>query len=340
MILIDWILLCILAVTMVICAASDLEAAIVPNKIALPAIAVTVTISTVECLMRGNGVIIKYLLNTGIITIVSILLYVYHVWGGGDSKLMILAATGIPVNAYYIAHGESFPLLPLVVMIFTLGYLFLIGDSTVRAIQKSSRTEIKAPTMAVACGFMKNYFIATAYVLGFDILLNIRYADFFTTNSLLLMLMNMFVVMAIFGIEQLKKPFIWGTILAVDFIYCVLNAWNPFSTQVMSYVLLAGVLLLRNCIQQYDCDVISTENLQPGMIISAGSYMDCVSRGFRTERVLITNDLRSKLTQEDITQIQTLKKKPETITIIRKIPFAIFILLGTVTYLTLGVLSL
>lgn len=340
MILIDWILLCILAVSMAFCAVSDLETAIVPNKIALPAIALTITISVVECLVCGNGDIIKYLLNTGIITIVSILLYTYHVWGGGDSKLMILAATGIPAHTYYAAHGEYFPLLSLVIMIFTFGYLFLIGDSTVRAIRKSNCIEVTAPTMAIVCDFIKNYILATAYVLGVDILLNIRYADFFTTNSLLLMLINMFVAMAIFGIELLKKPLIWKAILAADFIYCVVNAWNPFSTQIMSCVLLVGVLLLRAFIQQYDCDVIPTENLQPGMIISAGSYIECVSRGFSTERLLITNDLRSRLIQEDIVQIQALKKKPETITIIRKIPFAIFILLGTVTYLTLGVLSL
>lgn len=336
----DWLLIAILAISLYFCSVSDLGTSTVPNKIVVSVGMVTFSISMIECLFLGNGRFIKYFTNIAAVSLVSVLLYAFHIWGGGDSKLLILVAVSIPVSVYYKYENSAVPLLPLLPIIFSIGFIYLCCDSLNRCIKKQGKISIKSLVRSDYIRFFRDYAMAVAYIMCFDILLLLRYKEFFESNGLVMMILNMFVVLAISDVPFLRKNYAWLTCLTVAISFCIYNKWMMFSTQWLTYAILAVILLLRNFIGQYDYERVAINQLQPGMIISAVSYTECVACGFESDRMLITEDLRSKISGKDIEKIYNLKKKPEYIIIVRKVPFAIFIMLGAIIYVSIGVVSL
>lgn len=85
-------------------------------------------------------------------------------------------------------------------------------------------------------------------------------------------------------------------------------------------------------------EVIPLESLQSGMILSVGSSILMQGSRVRGLPNISTEDLESRLTKEEVESIKRwgAGKEIMEITIIKKIPFAIFLGLGFLTYFSIG----
>lgn len=92
---------------------------------------------------------------------------------------------------------------------------------------------------------------------------------------------------------------------------------------------------MRILIATQSYQVIQTALVRPGMILSTASSMQFIASRVKGLPGISTEDLRSRLTEEQAESIKrwehSAKGQPQ-ITIVRKIPFAIFISLGFVLY--------
>ena len=104
----------------------------------------------------------------------------------------------------------------------------------------------------------------------------------------------------------------------------------------MYYVVIAAFMLLELFISEFNYDWIPTEAVQPGMVLSRLSCMMMAVSKVKNLPQASTEDLRSRLSQEQADAVirwGKTSKGMKKIQIVRKIPFAIFIYLGTISYL-------
>jgi hypothetical protein len=118
-----------------------------------------------------------------------------------------------------------------------------------------------------------------------------------------------------------------------------ISGYFGLSKEWKNYLLVLLFMVLRILIEQYNYQVISVDELRPGMVLSRlSSFM------FMTSAVIglpgISDEtLKSRLTPAEIDSIQRWKKSKkgkESLVIVRKIPFAIFISLGLLNYILIG----
>ena len=127
-----------------------------------------------------------FLLNWLLISVISILFYAVHIWGGGDSKLMILLGMAAPARHYYYLENEALPILSVVVLIFSVGYLYLVGQSIVYALRKETAFSEKFNAAAI-WDFLRDYVIASIYMTFLVNMFTRLIPEFYYDNPVLLM---------------------------------------------------------------------------------------------------------------------------------------------------------
>ena len=108
----------------------------------------------------------------------------------------------------------------------------------------------------------------------------------------------------------------------------------PFSLNPENYILVVVLLIFQMTIKTILYEEINIADLKKGMILSTISSMMMQNSRVRGLPPVSTEDLKSRLTEEQVNSICRWSKsrKIETITIVRKIPFAIFIFSGFLSY--------
>ena len=94
-------------------------------------------------------------------------------------------------------------------------------------------------------------------------------------------------------------------------------------------------------ISRYNYLEISAEELKPGMIPAAASVALMLPSGMADLPSRLSEDLSCRLTEKQIAAIRkwfSKQKDVKEITIVRKIPFAIFIMLGYFLFALMGIL--
>ena len=103
-----------------------------------------------------------------------------------------------------------------------------------------------------------------------------------------------------------------------------------------------ALMVFRLFADKYNYKIIPLSELKPGMIlafVSIIAFMGSKVEGLPTST---TEDLKSRLSVSEVESIKKWaesSKGIETITIVRKIPFALFIAIGTIVFTILEVLT-
>ena len=99
-------------------------------------------------------------------------------------------------------------------------------------------------------------------------------------------------------------------------------------------------VVLRLFIDEYNYEIIPTSNVEKGMILSLETSLLFSNSKVKGLPNPSTEDLRSRLTEEaqSIRRWEKSKYGVSEVKIVRKMPFAIFISLGTLVFIFLGVL--
>ena len=151
-------------------------------------------------------------------------------------------------------------------------------------------------------------------------------------------LINFFVVFAILSFDILKKCYVIVAALLADIILFVVfrNKMIQCIPSVSNIIFIAIILVFRSLAEKYNYKRIPTSEVKKGMIMSFNTILL-----FKTSRVkglplVTTEDFRTRITDiesDSIKRWENSKNGQHEITIVRKLPFAVFITLGTVMFL-------
>lgn len=274
-----------------------------------------------------------YMANFVSTALISLILFYTHSFAGGDCKLTFVMALLYPAN-YYLMYGKTKITLFLVLCIAVLfGYFYLLGFSICSLIKGKTKLTKQYVKESLKT-FLRSFISASGYISLINVLAAVLTNQGIVVNRWLLRILCMAGAWMVGRNPALKK---WPLVLGIYITAALTGAWIgfvPFSFDPANYVLVVVLLLCQMTISVNQYEEVEISHLKKGMILSSFSSLLMQNSRVRGLPPVSTEDLKSRLTEEQVESIGRWAKsrKVSTITIIRKIPFAIFIFAGFMSY--------
>lgn len=317
---------------------TDIKYGIVKNKAILIASIIGLILDAFGW-FKINSVCIKYhIINILAVVALSIVFYAMHIWAGGDCKLMLAISLLVPYELYIPVSNGKVSLVLLLAIVFGISYIYLLAESIVLAIKTKSiekgkliNNVRKSIIWWISC---------VAYITLFDQILLLFFPDLFIKSRFIVLVINICLAIVISGISILCNK-ITVTIVIILEIIIRLICHQPILSKymLMNYAIAIVFIVLRIFIDEYNRETIETSKVKKGMILSATTTVQFTLSKVKGLPPQSTEDLRSRLTEEEAESVRRWEKSKygmPTVEIIRKIPFAIFISIGTFIFLILG----
>lgn len=341
MTLTEALMLSILFFTCLYVTVTDLKNSIIQNKVIACAGMLAIVLNTIYYVFFAKDLFLAYCLNVGVMTFLSIAFYALHIWAAGDSKLLILTIMLIPSRIYFSGNMVSATTV-IIIMIFSFAYIYTIIESIYIGIKEKNLLNIEKIQMNIK-SMVIQYIKCTCLVLLFDYVFNLILPDFYSANVEFVMILNMIVIFLSYNIKFLNH---WlGTLFLVGatVLLQLISGNLKISFDAKIYALVAIVLLLRIFSEKYNYQTIPTNSVKSGMVMAYSTVVNFIPSRVKGLPTTTTEDIRSKITQEEAENIkrwENSKYGKSEITIVRKIPFAIFISVGTIVYVIMRLILL
>ena len=270
-------------------------------------------------------------------TVIAILLYSWGLWAGGDAKLFSLVLLVIPRAIYPEGAYNIFPGFWLLVSIFSLGFLYVLGETSYLLLKDLRQGRFQA----FKHQFPKGKEVVPKYLFAFILTLVINRfltgllpLGFLVSNLWFTYFVSIMTVLFVLKHVKGVKVYIFLAIVGV----CFLLAFQG-NTPWLTYQQLGGTILtavaivfIRSVGGLYNYKEIPTNQVTVRNILSLDTVLS-----FRRSKVsglpcFTSETTKSRLSSEEVQSIkrwQTSKYGSDKIRIVRHIPFAPFIFLGS-----------
>lgn len=329
------LLLIVLSATCLYCSITDIRDGIIKNKVLLGSGALCCCLNFVYYFFFGRQYFKMFFLDFVVLVILSIVMYAFNLWAAGDSKLLFLIVFAIPAR-YYDTNTGIAPAFFVIVFTFSISFIYIVLESIILRIK--NKDKLRFPISSNVLHFLRDYVYVSAYIIGVNYLLSFLFPDFVSQNASLISILGLFIAIVVY-----KYPFFFRlqVIIVVALfsismfvLYGLRYGFYPPNFRIYFYV--AIVLFFRSISEEYNYKVIPTESVTPGMILSVMSVASMSSSRVQGLPRSTSEDMRSRLTAEEVDSILRWKDsrygQPE-ITIVRKIPFAVFMTCGVLVFL-------
>ena len=335
MIIIEALLLTILLFTCVYATFTDIKHGIIENRILARAVILGLILNLLYYIVYAQNLMVSFLVNIAITSLISILFYAYHIWAAGDTKLIFVVIFLIPMRLYGMS-GVA-PAIWIIISVFSIAYIYVICESVYLSVKEHRTIKIRNLKINVIA-FLGQYITCGAYILLFNQLCGMLFREFTETNASLMAFADLIIVLSICSIDLFRKKWLFAIVLLIDVILCFMNNFAIMFVDARALLLIALIIILRFVADRYNYKIIKTEGIKRGMVLS---YATVIS--FSKSRVVglpktTTEDIRSRINDDEVNSILRWKNSKygsDTITIVRKIPFAIFISIGTILFIIL-----
>ena len=285
----------------------------------------------------------NYLINLFTSIIISFLFYYFKIWAAGDAKLFLAIIFMIPYEIYEVDTTNIFPALYMLIMIFSVAFVYVAIETIYLWIKdKEKFNKIRG------LKFDKNELIefVIKYFMGYFIILFINnvsfefFAEFKMNNAGLMLLCNMLILFLVYRIIKNKKQSLAIMFLFIIFniIYYIIFGIEVYSINIKMFIIVLIIMSFRSISEKYNYEEIKIKDLKSRMILSYGSLLNFYGSRVKGLPQSTTENTDSRLTEEEVESIKRwskTKKGKETITIVRHMPFAPFMLIGEIIFFIL-----
>lgn len=322
------------------CSFTDCKKGIVSNMAVKTGLGVAIALLVMRTVIGGTGQLASCAANVSITCLFSIALYATHTWAGGDCKLACAMAFLYP-SSLYLALWELLPTLPLAVLIaLALGTACLLASLLKRTFRKTSRPST-AEVVEMAKQTVVTYVSALACIAAIGIPFNTLVPDF-TGRWVLLGAVDFCAVWFLVSRKILRNRTVIVCLIAFDIIASFILGTIPIGTNPMRYVLILALSFMRRITISQNYRQIPTSEVGRGTILSTPTSLLFMQSRIKGLPGISDETVRSRLTEDEAASVRrwaNSSRGEKTVSIVRKVPFAIYILLGFVTYLIAGVVS-
>lgn len=326
--------LCIIALGTIV-SISDIKNGVIKNKILLTFAILGIVLDGIYYGVFANDIIFDFIVNFFVVAFVSLLLFFTHSFAGGDCKYCIVLALLYPANLYFVYRNSIYTLCFGIGIAIIYGYFYLLA-SAIKAIIKKKNKIPKEYVSDYLKNFIKAYFAAMVYIALISLVF-LLFENVISINQWIVSVTCLTVAWIIGKYSFFKKIYIIIPVLIVDIVLSVVLRELPISTNPGSYLLVLFLIVCQMTIRTNLYENIKITEIKTGMILSMYSSMLMQNSRVRGLPNISAEDLRSRLTQEEVDAIGRWAKSREVdeVIIVKKVPFALFITLGYVTYFLL-----
>ena len=321
------ILLCIIS------SKSDLTKGIIKNKILAIFAMLGVVIDVVYYGYFVRDLFFEFLLSFLVVTGLSLFLFFSHIFAGGDCKFTIVLTLLYPARFYMVLGSSNITLYFSLGFAIFAGYCFLLVNSIYLIATKKTKitgTYIKKSVLL----FLKSYIVASLYVSLINYIVVILGMFEIGINVWIIRFLCMLMALCVGKFSILKKKIPIIVISTVSFLFSIVLKSFPFSTNPENYILVLIILFCQMAIKTNIYDTIEVSQLKKGMILSTMSSVIMQKSRIKGLPKVSFEDLRSRLTESEIESIKSWAKSAniESLAVVKKIPFAVFISIGFIIY--------
>lgn len=333
MILLEVISFALAIALCIICTKSDLTVGKIYNKVLAVFAVLAVIIDGIYYGCFARDIFFDFLPNFCIITIISLYLFYSHSFAGGDCKMSIVLSLLYPAR-YYLVYGTT-----ITTLFFSLGfavfagYVYLLALAIIQLIKKEV-SFTAAYIKGMIFNFIKSYFSAMAYITLLNcILLNLNGMGIYL-NVWISRFICLSIAFFIGRFKVLSKFYLVIPVYSIVLLISLFTKTIPISFNPENYLLVLVLLICQITIKTSIYTNVKVNELKKGMILSTLSSIlmqKSITKGLPK---VSTEDLKSRLNDEEIESIKLWARATRTdeLTVVKKIPFAVFISIGFIIY--------
>lgn len=284
---------------------------------------------------------IQYITNYCINIIISVIIlfsfYYFKIWSAGDAKLFLAIIIIIPYNIYNVEKTNLFPALYLLIIIFSIGFFYVVLETLVLWVKDKKRIQIFKLKIKNIKQIIINYFMGYFVILFINNITLKFVPDFRINNGGLMLICNMLILFFLYRIIKRKRKtlIIMSLFLIANLTYYFIFGLRIYSINLKMFVFVLSIMLFRSFAEKYNYEEIRIENLKPRMILSFESVLKFYSSRVKGLPHSTDETTDSRLTTNEVNSIKRwskTKKGQDTIIIVRHMPFAPFILIGEIIF--------
>lgn len=333
MIIIEWVMILLLVILSVMTVKSDLREGMIYNKTLLPFATIALIL---DCIYYGffvRDIWVEFVVNTVLIIMICLFLFYTHSFAGGDCKLCIIMALLYPGRFYFIYVGSAYTLLFAVAFAIFWGYVYLLVSSVARLINGRNQMTIN---------YVKNYLLAfvysfasaTIYISAINLLDYSLYCKGININVWIVRTLCLGMAWIVGKYSILKKWYVLGFVMIADIVFAAALKIIPVSVNPENYILVVVLLVCQMTIKTNLYEEVDVCNLKEGMILTTISSMMMQNSRVRGLPRISMEGLRDRLSENEVASVKRWAEGRNivTISIVKKIPFAVFLAMGFVCY--------
>jgi preflagellin peptidase FlaK len=216
------------------------------------------------------------------------------------------------------------------------GYFYLLVSALWSLICKKNKLTMQYIKNHVV-GFVKSFMLATIYISVILLCITFAARKGISINIWITRCGCMLFAWFVGKYGIFRKWYTIGATVVIDVMMSLMLKMIPFSINPENYMLVILLLLFQMMIKINLYEEVELTELKKGMILS--TFSSIIMQGSRVRGLpsVSSEDLRDRLTQEQVESIQRWGegRKIETVSVVKKIPFAVFLSLGYINYLIL-----
>lgn len=279
-----------------------------------------------------------YLINLSVVVIIAIILYAWHVWAGGDCKLMFLIALATPTAIYWEINNLKYTLWIIYAFIFSFGFVYVALENLLLAIKNKSIINKQEIIRELKKGIIR-YIRVVIYLAALG---HVYVLCIYPHIHIPVVIYTAICITFVFILNKIKILNSKWTVIVVaiaDVLVSILTGNITINTTWHTYVIILLLMVLRAVSNKFNYEDIETSNVKRGMILSYETSVILQASRVKGLPCISDETLKSRLTEDEVVAIirwKDSKYGQEHIRIVRKIPFAIFITIGLVCYFSIG----
>ena len=315
---------------------SDLKEGKVHNKTLLVFAVAAAVLDAFYYGFFSTDTVKDFLLNFCTVFLLSLILYFTHCFAGGDCKLSIVLALAYPSGAYLCYKSSVNTLFFTLAIAVLIGYLYLLIAS-VAGLATGKTVFNHGYAKNYIFSFLRSYITATVYISIVNLMAFAAMKRGFSVPYQLLNIICICVALLVGRFKILRSYLLLGAALICCVLFSVLLKAIPFSANIGSYIFALVLMLCQMSIGANTYEQINSEKICKGTILSTASTLLFQSSRIRGLPALSKENLDSRLTEQEAEKVRQWCRENhiESLSAVRKIPFAVFIVLGFVIYFIL-----
>lgn len=315
---------------------SDIKYGKISNKIVLIYGSVPIILNWLNVFFEDKWV--NYFINNVIIIFIGILLYAFHVWAGGDCKMMIFIALSTPVNQYWDLNGIEYTLWYIYAFIFSFGFIYICYDNVKLLCQKKTTIKKYEIINAVKNNIYK-YIRTMIYLSAIGQIYLICIWPYVKLSAALYTIACVIFILVINSIQLFRNKWMVALIGLLDVIFVFITGNVTINTLWYTYVIVLLLMIMRAISSKFNYEDVEPSSVEKGMILSQETSVALQHSRVRGLPGISDETLRSRMTAEEADAVRRWGKSKygtSCVRIVRKIPFAIFITSGLIVYFIMG----